>query len=136
MKALVVDDSELARRVLGRMMLMLGHAEPIEAEDGFRALEVLAGAAEGDFDIVFVDLNMPRLGGVDLIKRMQQDERLKRIPVLVVSAEATPDRAVEAIKAGAMGYLTKPYHVDALRRQLEAIVSAGSVDDLEQSREL
>jgi two-component system, NtrC family, response regulator AtoC len=100
---LVVDDEPNLRRVLSAQLTRDGY-DVHTAEDGEQALQLLA---EHHIDLVITDLRMPKLDGMELLRRtVQLDEEL---PVVMITAHGTVDNAVEALKTGAFDYITKPF---------------------------
>lgn len=121
MKLIAADDSRLVRGIVEKAVVSIGF-EAILAQNGREALNILESDSR-DIDLVLLDWNMPVLNGIDVIRAMRRDDRLKKIPVLMVSTESEDDRIQEAMSAGAQGYLTKPFTadqlIDAIRRVLE-----------------
>jgi len=121
MKVIAADDSRLVRGIVEKTVVSIGF-EAILAQNGKEALNILESDSR-DIDLVLLDWNMPVLNGIDVIRAMRRDDRLKEIPVLMVSTESEDDRIREAMSAGAQGYLTKPFTadqlIDAIRRVLE-----------------
>lgn len=113
MKILIVDDEKNLRQVL-KIELAAGGAEVEEAENGLKALELLE---KYEYDVVLLDLNMPHLSGIDVLKTMKSLECLSE--VIILTANATISTAVEAMKIGAYDYLTKPFHMEDLSRVVE-----------------
>jgi DNA-binding NtrC family response regulator len=108
MKVLIADDEKNIREVL-KSELASDHIDVTEAENGMRALEYLE---REDYDVLLLDLNMPVLGGIDVLKRMQSLDISTE--VIILTANATISTAVEAMKLGAYDYLTKPFHLEEL----------------------
>ncbi|MDE3000658.1 MAG: sigma-54 dependent transcriptional regulator [Gemmatimonadota bacterium] len=108
-RILVVDDEPAARLGLKRALAALS-CEVVEAGDGVAALEEIA---RGGPDLVICDIQMPRMDGLTLVKRLS--ERGNPPPVIVMTAYGSERIAVEAMKAGACDYVSKPYDVDELR---------------------
>jgi len=119
-KILVVDDFSTMRRFIRNILDQLGYREVEEADDGDSALEKLRGTR---FDLVIADWNMPRMNGLDLVKAIRADEELKTIPVLMVTAEASKENIIEAVKSGASGYVVKPFSSDVLKEKIEKVLS-------------
>ena len=113
MKILIVDDEKNLRQVL-KIELAAGGAEVEEAENGSKALELLE---KYEYDVVLLDLNMPHLSGIDVLKAMKSIECPSE--VIILTANATISTAVEAMKIGADDYLTKPFHIEELSRVIE-----------------
>ena len=118
MKFLVVDDFSTMRRIIRNLLKELGFANVDEAEDGVVALQKLRG---GGFDFVVSDWNMPNMDGLALLRNIRSDEALKKIPVLMVTAEAQKENIVAAAQAGASGYVVKPFTAATLDEKLNKI---------------
>lgn len=115
-RILVVDDNESSRSLAVRWLIRERH-EVSTATDGAGALDRLA---EGDFDLVLLDLVMPGMNGYEVLTRMKADERLRGIPVVMISGLQEADSAIRCIEAGAEDYLTKPFNLTLLRARIDA----------------
>jgi len=118
MKILIVDDFSTMRRIVKNLLRDLGFNNTQEADDGLTALPMLQN---GDFDFVVTDWNMPGMQGIDLLKAIRADEKLKHLPVLLVTAEAKKEQIVEAAQAGVNGYVVKPFTAGTLKEKLDKI---------------
>lgn len=118
MKILIVDDFSTMRRIIKNLLRDLGYNNTAEADDGSTALPQLMN---GSFDFLITDWNMPNMAGIDLLKAVRADARLKDMPVLMVTAEAKRDQIVEAAQAGVNGYIIKPFTADTLREKIDKI---------------
>ncbi|HZP13284.1 MAG TPA: chemotaxis response regulator CheY [Nevskiaceae bacterium] len=118
MKILIVDDFSTMRRIVKNALHDLGYTNMTEADDGATALPLLK---EGDFEFVVTDWNMPGMTGIDLLKAIRADAKLKSIPVLMVTAEAQRDQIVEAAKSGVNGYIIKPFTAATLKEKIDKI---------------
>ncbi len=118
MKILIVDDFSTMRRIIKNLLRDLGFNNTQEADDGSTALPMLQN---GDFDFLITDWNMPNMPGIDLLKAVRADDKLKTLPVLMVTAEAKRDQIVEAAEAGVNGYVVKPFTAETLREKIEKI---------------
>ncbi|RMG56736.1 MAG: chemotaxis protein CheY [Gammaproteobacteria bacterium] len=118
MKILVVDDFSTMRRIIKNLLRDLGFTNITEADDGKTALPMLQN---GDFDFLITDWNMPGMTGIDLLRAVRADERLAKLPVLMVTAEAKKDQIVEAAQAGVNGYVVKPFTAETLKEKIEKI---------------
>ncbi|CAN5418080.1 sigma-54 dependent transcriptional regulator [soil metagenome] len=108
-KLLVVDDENNLRMVVQKEMSRQGH-EVETASDGEAAWELLE---QQDFDVLLCDINMPRLDGIALLRRLR--EKSQNPPeVIMLTGQATVESAIEAMKLGAYDYLTKPYRITEL----------------------
>jgi two-component system chemotaxis response regulator CheY len=118
MKILTVDDFSTMRRIVRNILRQLGFNNISEAEDGVAALEILKGQ---DIEFVITDWNMPNMTGLQLLQAIRGDDKLKHIPVLLVTAEALKDNVVEAVKAGVNGYIVKPFTPETLKEKIDSI---------------
>jgi DNA-binding NtrC family response regulator len=105
MRILVADDEKIKRVTLAQDLTAQGH-EVVTASDGVDALEQLS---RGRFDVVVTDLKMPKLDGIELLKRIKQDN-IPDMEVIIMTAYGSIPLAVEAGKLGAFDFLTKPFH--------------------------
>ena len=118
MKILIVDDFSTMRRIIKNLLRDLGFTNTSEADDGQTALPMLQN---GNFDFLVTDWNMPGMTGIDLLKAVRADAKLKDMPVLMVTAEAKRDQIVEAAQAGVNGYVVKPFTAAVLKEKIEKI---------------
>ncbi len=118
LKVLVVDDFPTMRRIVKNLLKQLGFENIDEAEDGAQALTKLKA---GGYGLVISDWNMPVMEGIDLLKHVREDEALKALPFLMVTAEAEKDKVITAIKAGVDNYVVKPFTAEVLKEKLEKI---------------
>jgi two-component system chemotaxis response regulator CheY len=121
MKFLVVDDFSTMRRIIKNLLHDLGYANVTEADDGNTALPMLQ---QGDFDFLITDWNMPGMPGLDLLKAVRADNKLKGMPVLMLTAESKREQIVEAAQAGVNGYVIKPFTAVTLKEKLDKILEA------------
>ena len=117
-KILVVDDFSTMRRIIKNLLKDLGFSNIQEADDGSTALPMLQ---QGDFDFVVTDWNMPGMQGIDLLRNIRADDKLKHLPVLMVTAEAKKEQIVAAAQAGVNGYVVKPFTAATLKEKLDKI---------------
>jgi two-component system chemotaxis response regulator CheY len=119
MKILIVDDFATMRRIVRNLLKEIGYGNADEAEDGQAALNLLRS---GRFDFVVTDLNMPNMNGFELLRHIRADEKLKSLPVLLVTAEARREDIVMAAQAGASGYIVKPFTKATLEEKFGKIL--------------
>ena len=120
MRVLVVDDDVVSRMVLMHLIDGCGKFDIIEAEDGADAWQQLEqGLRPG---IIFCDLRMPRLSGMELLQRVKGDPALGELPFVLVSSATDKDTVQQATLAGATGYIVKPFQSDEVRRHLGAFL--------------
>ena len=118
MKILIVDDFSTMRRIIKNLLRDLGFTNTAEADDGTSAMPMLEN---GQFDFVITDWNMPGMTGIELLKAIRADDRLKSLPILMVTAEAKRDQIIAAAQAGVNGYVVKPFTAAALQEKIEKI---------------
>lgn len=121
---LVVDDFASMRHLISTMLNQIGYRRTSQAEDGVDALRLLRSTHENalSIDIVITDWNMPNMDGLTLLTEMRKDSRLLGLPVLMVTAEAKKENILSAARAGADGYLLKPFTAVTLQQKLDAIL--------------
>ncbi|MDX2218612.1 MAG: chemotaxis response regulator CheY [Burkholderiales bacterium] len=119
LKFLIVDDFSTMRRIVRNLLKEIGHQNADEAEDGAVALQKLKA---GSFDFVVSDLNMPNMNGFELLRQIRADDKLKSLPVLLVTAEAKKEDIVTAAQIGASGYIVKPFTKATLEEKLGKII--------------
>nr|WP_225540253.1 chemotaxis response regulator CheY [Xanthomonas sp. XNM01] len=118
MRILIVDDFSTMRRIVKNLLADLGYTNTAEADDGNTALAALRSAP---FDFVVTDWNMPGMTGIDLLRAIRADDKLKTLPVLMVTAEAKREQIIEAAQNGVNGYIIKPFTAQTLEEKLGKI---------------
>jgi two-component system chemotaxis response regulator CheY len=118
MKILIVDDFSTMRRIIKNLLRDLGFTNTVEADDGITAIPILNS---GSIDFLVTDWNMPGMTGIDLLRHVRADEKLRNLPVLMVTAEAKREQIIEAAQAGVNGYVVKPFTALALKEKIEKI---------------
>lgn len=116
MRILVVDDSKVARSVLRKILREIGHEDVVEAQDGVEALDRIKSS---EFDLVITDWNMPNLDGLGLVRELQAGA--SSAPVLMVSSESYFNRIVDVMRAGAEGYIRKPFTAEMLNQKIAEV---------------
>lgn len=119
LRVLVVDDMASMRRLVCALLGSIGYTNISEAENGNTALVFLR---REHYDCVVSDWNMPGLTGIDLLRTMRNDPKLKDIPVLLVTAEASRENVLCAAQSGASGYIVKPFNSATLEAKMTAIM--------------
>jgi DNA-binding NtrC family response regulator len=122
---LLVDDEPNVRRVLAALLRKEGY-RTLEASDGEEALRTLASSP---VHALVADLRMPRMNGLELLEAVQQQHR--GVPVVLLTAHGSVGSAVEALKRGALDYLTKPYDPDEVRQVVAKAVRTCVLDSRE-----
>ena len=118
MKVLIVDDFSTMRRIIKNLLRELGYTNTAEADDGETGLAVLK---QGGIDFLITDWNMPNMPGIELLQHVRADEKLKNLPVLMVTAEAKREQIVLAAEAGVNGYVVKPFTAQTLQQKIDRI---------------
>lgn len=119
LRFLIIDDFSTMRRIIRGLLKEAGFVEADEADDGQGGLQKLHS---GQFDFVITDINMPNMDGFELLQSMKQDEKLKGIPVLMITAEASKDDVLKAAQLGASGYIVKPFSKATLEDKITKIL--------------
>lgn len=127
LKFLIVDDSQTMRRIVVNLLSNLGYEDFVEASDGKDALVKLA--SDDSLNFVITDWNMPVLSGLELVKAIRSDEKMRNIPVLMVTTRGVKDDIIEALKAKVNNYVVKPFTPAILREKIDQILaSTGSAN--------
>lgn len=126
-KLLIVEDFKTNREILSRLIAANGY-DYDTAEDGRQALEKLRGGA---FDLVLLDIIMPEMDGYEVLSILKADEKLRGIPVIMITALDLIESAVRCIEMGAEDYLPKPYDPVLLRARISACLERKRLLDQE-----
>ena len=121
MKILVVDDFATMRKIIKNILGQLGFKNIIKADDGTTAWEILQ---KEPVDLIISDWNMPKMSGLELLKKVRGDDKLKDTPFLMVTAEAQKENIIEAAKYRVSQYIVKPFTPETLKEKLEKIFGA------------
>ena len=116
---MVVDDSLTVRRVTQRLLAREGY-QVVLAKDGVDALEHLQSITP---DVMLVDIEMPRMDGFDLTRNLRNDERTKRIPIIMITSRTATKHRNYAMELGVNEYLGKPYQEDALLKSIAGFIN-------------
>jgi two-component system cell cycle response regulator len=115
-KILVVDDMPASRRLL---VAFLGESYAVlEAADGQQCLDM---ARSQQPDIVLLDLSLPKIDGIEVIRRMRSDDDLAAIPVFALTAHSLQEYEKRALEAGCDEYFVKPFSLDALKDRVDRL---------------
>lgn len=122
-EALIVDDSKVMRE----MVIACLRAQPglafTQAASGLEALERLSLKP---FDVVVLDLNMPDIGGYEVIEFIRGQDKLRTLPILVVTTRGDESSRTRALGAGASRFMTKPFQPEALLAEVRALLEGAS----------
>lgn len=118
---LIVDDSAAIRKILARVL----HQTEIisgtiyEAGDGLQALEVMRN---NPVSLVLSDINMPNMDGLEFLKALRANTDWAKVPVLMITTEGSQTMVMEAVQAGASGYVRKPFTAEQIREKLTSLL--------------
>ncbi|HUN51696.1 MAG TPA: response regulator [Candidatus Sulfotelmatobacter sp.] len=119
MPILIVDDYKTMLRIISNLLKQLGFGNVEEATDGSMALGKLR---ERNYGLVISDWNMEPMTGLQLLKEVRADERLKGVPFIMVTAESKTENVVAAKAAGVNNYIVKPFNAETLKKKLETVI--------------
>jgi len=120
-QVLVVDDYATMRRIIRNLLNQIGFQKIEEASDGADALTKLRA---GQFGLVISDWNMEPMTGLQLLKEVRADIRLKGTPFIMVTAESKTENVVAAKEAGVNNYIVKPFNAETLKKKIESVIGA------------
>jgi len=119
-RILIIDDDVTITELMKALVNMEGH-EATTVNDSLQAMEI---ARSTDPDLITLDLMMPGLTGFELCRLFSDDPKLRRTPIIIVSAKDDPESREKALQAGARDYITKPFGVDDFIQRIESLVTA------------
>ena len=119
MAILVVDDYKTMLRIIRNLLKQLDFNNVDEATDGSEALKKLR---EKDYGLVISDWNMEPMTGLQLVREVRSDKKLKKLPFIMVTAESKTDNVVAAKEAGVSNYIVKPFNAETLKQKLASIL--------------
>jgi two-component system chemotaxis response regulator CheY len=122
LKFLVVDDSVTMRRIVVNSLRNLGYNDFVEAVDGKDAFEKLN--ADNSINFVITDWNMPVVSGLELVKSIRGDEKLSKLPILMVTTRGVKEDIIEALQARVNNYIVKPFTPQILKEKIDQIINA------------
>ncbi len=116
---LAVDDDLINLKLLKSMLMKSGNVkEVVEAKNGSDAIGVLK--SRDDIDLILLDIIMPIMGGIDMLKVVRADENLRQLPIIVLTTDET--KKAEALECGANGFLMKPIRNDDLIAKIKTVI--------------
>ncbi|HDQ40177.1 MAG TPA: response regulator [Desulfonatronum sp.] len=118
MRVLVVDDFSTMRRIIKNIMRQLGFNNIVEADDGTTAWEILN---KDRIDFIISDWNMPKMTGIDLLRKVRASEEFADLPFLMVTAEGLQENIIEAVQAKVSNYIVKPFTPETLGQKIDKI---------------
>jgi two-component system chemotaxis response regulator CheY len=120
-KILIADDMAMFRRLVKHSLSELDYKNSFEAHDGVQAWSALEAAqnAQQPFGLIISDWSMPKMKGIDLLKKVRSASWGGKIPFIMLTGEAEKHNIVEAVQSGVTQYIVKPFTVAALRQKLQ-----------------
>ncbi len=115
-KTLIVDDARVARQIVKNMLTELGFRNLLEADDGATALQVLERERVG---LILSDWNMPKVSGLDLLKKVRASSSYGSTPFIMVTAERMEQNIITAVQEGVSGYIKKPFGTVELEKKIK-----------------
>jgi len=116
-RALIVDDSSVMRKIVERSLRQAGLdlSKVLEAGNG---AEALAALAKESVDLILCDINMPVMDGLEFVRQLSTVESAKGTPVVMITTEGSENHVVQALSAGARGYIRKPFTPDQVKEHV------------------
>lgn len=118
MRVLVVDDFSTMRRIIKNILRQLGFTNVVEADDGTSAWEILN---KDRIEFVISDWNMPKMTGIELLRKVRASEEFADMPFLMVTAEAQQENVIEAVQARVSNYIVKPFTAETMKQKIDKI---------------
>ena len=118
-RILVVDDFSTMRKIIKNILKQLGFENIVEADDGATGWEVLN---REKIDFIISDWNMPKMPGIDFLRKVRASEQFCNLPFLMVTAEAQQANIIEAVQAKVSNYIVKPFTADSLSQKIDKIL--------------
>ena len=119
MPILIVDDYKTMLRVLRNFLLQLNFGNIAEATDGSMALQKLR---QQDFGFVISDWNMEPMTGMQLLREVRADDKLKHLPFIMITAESKSENMIAAKQAGVSNYIVKPFSAETLKSKMTSVL--------------
>jgi|TARA_B110000305_G_scaffold134170_1_gene149767 two-component system chemotaxis response regulator CheY len=119
MPILIVDDYKTMLRVLRNFLLQLNFGNIAEATDGSMALQKLR---QQDFGFVISDWNMEPMTGMQLLREVRADDKLKHLPFIMITAESKSENVIAAKQAGVSNYIVKPFSAETLKSKMTSVL--------------
>jgi two-component system chemotaxis response regulator CheY len=116
MRVLIVDDSSTMRKIECTQLGNLGISDIVQAEHGRDGLEKLA--EHMPVDVVLLDINMPIMDGMTMLKRLRENKNYAKVKVIMVTSESEKGKVIEAIYAGANDYIVKPFKPENFKKKI------------------
>jgi two-component system chemotaxis response regulator CheY len=121
-RVLIVDDSSVMRKIVERSLRQAGLVISQVTEAGNGA-EALAAVQANDLDLILCDINMPVMDGLEFVKQLSQLGTASRVPVVMITTEGSEGHVVQALSAGARGYIRKPFTPDQVKEHVLPVLA-------------
>jgi two-component system, chemotaxis family, chemotaxis protein CheY len=121
LKVLIVDDSSVMRKIVERALRQAG-LDLEEVREAGNGAEALVEVQKGSLDLILSDINMPVMDGLEFLKNLAGIECAKGVPVIMITTEGSEARVVEALSAGAKGYLRKPFTAEQVKERVAPLL--------------
>lgn len=119
MNILIVDDYKTMLRILRNLLRQLNFVNIEEATDGSMALQKLR---QGNIDFVISDWNMEPMTGIQLLREVRADEKLRHLPFIMITAESKSENVIAAKQAGVSNYIVKPFNAETLKSKMVSVL--------------
>ncbi len=125
LKILIVDDQASTRTLMAEILQELGHSNISEAKNGHAGLIVLNQASDSSrpFSLIFIDIHMPIMGGIELLKELRNQPIYEKTPVIMVTTESERELILDAIRLKANDYIVKPFNREILEQKIKNVFS-------------
>ncbi len=123
---LIVDDMRAMRLIVRKALTGMGFTRITECEDGSKAWQTIEenlalNNPQANFDLIVSDWNMPKLTGIDLLRKVRANAITKKTPFILLTAEGEKSQVLEAVQAGVSSYIMKPFTGEILKQKIEAV---------------
>lgn len=117
LRVLIVDDSSVMRKIVERSLRQAGLeiSSVVEAGNGAEALKVLS---DHEVDLILCDINMPVMDGLEFVRQLATVNKAKGVPIVMITTEGSESHVVQAISAGARGYIRKPFTAEQVKEHV------------------
>ena len=119
-KIMIVDDYATMLRILRNLLKQLEFGNVDDASDGEDALRKLK--TNGPYDLIISDWNMQPMTGIDFLKQVRADDKMKHIPFIMITAESKAENVVAAKQAGVSNYIVKPFNAETLKMKMSSVL--------------
>jgi two-component system chemotaxis response regulator CheY len=121
-QALIVDDSTVMRKIVERSLRQAGvdSLVVLEAGSGVEGLEVLKTKR---VDLILSDINMPAMDGLEFVRQLRKQRLAEGVPIVMITTESSEEHVKQAIEAGAIGYIRKPFTADQVKQKVLSLLA-------------